>query len=164
MKIQRSSVFILLALCCALCVLADDPSVEHADAVVTARRQPMIAMSVELRNTSDRPLFVPTCGDLEGVAYLCTLAVNVETYRNHRWRLARTCRDCSLVGGVVPKTGITIPSRGTAELECLLADDIYNIAKGQQTRLVIHAWKDAASMTAGDPPLDRITSRGFAFP
>jgi hypothetical protein len=164
MKVRLAIVFVLFALCCAWCSFADEEPVEHVEAVVTARHQGMIVLNVRVRNTLDRAVFVPTCGEIEGIGYLCTVALDVELYRNHRWRRARTCSDCSLVGGVVPKTGVTIPSQGSADFAYLLADDIYDVVKGQQSRLVMKSWNDAASMAAGEAPVARIASSGFAFP
>jgi len=165
MNEQRRYFFITILMVCSVwSAAAKEPPTTRVRAVVTARRVRMIASAIRVENATDRSLLIPTCGETDGSPELCTNTLEIEVYEHGRWRTAHTCADCSLVGGVMPKTGVSIPPGGHVNFEYLVAEDLYQIRKGQQARLILKAWKTVASLVARDTSDDIISSDVFIFP
>lgn len=131
--------------------------------VVGVRRDASISIKVNLRNSNESRVFVPTCGELRGDNYLCDLAVHVEAETPQGWQPAKLKFDSAVLGGIPPEKGVVIEPGRAATFVCEFNADLFKLSKGQRLRLIVDTWSDEPSMKARKTPL-RLVSPVFKKP
>ena len=117
--------------------------------VQRVRRETVIIIPVSVRNSSEGQVFVPYCGELGKSHLLCTLAVHLEIRSAGRWQPVRAKSQESLFGGLALDNGILL-NKGQEESFIYQFDaTFFDVARGQELRLLVDSWPDQASMKTG---------------
>jgi hypothetical protein len=108
------------------------------------------------------PLVVPTCGPIENQEQsLCTLGVRIDVETARGWVPASLNSEIGSVPGGYPieHGPVAVIAPGTAsDFAFIINKQDYVLASGQRVRLRIATWQTEASLRAGGPKKEIMTS------
>jgi hypothetical protein len=114
--------------------------------------------------TSDKPLFIPYCGESEGgQMFLCSLGTELQVQSADGWHTADLETRYGVLSGVKMSKGIMITSNSKTQFIYQFARRYYKVEPGQVLRLVVKAWRDKKSMDLNDQIIS-LTSLPFKCP
>jgi hypothetical protein len=117
-------------------------------------------------HTSDEQLFVPYCGGWNEEKLLCTSATaHLEVYTKKGWEPAELKTSYAVFGAppINRASGILIAPNSSAAFTFQFSTLFFNVARGQQLRVIVDTWHDEQSMRAGKPSI-ALSSAPFKCP
>lgn len=99
-----------------------------------------IRLTVDIENRSERPVFVPYCGQLDDRMYMCFVTTRLEVLSTDGWRQPDLSCDCGVPGGIWPAKAIEIAPGKSRTYSYMFSADIYRIKPGTKCRLRVQLW------------------------
>ncbi len=102
-------------------------------------------------HTLEEHLFVPYCGEMEGVPILCMTAVRLEVETKQGWRPAGLRTTYGVLGGTAldRASGKVVAPRTRTSFVFRFSRRFFEVEAGQRLRVVVDAWPDEESMRTG---------------
>jgi hypothetical protein len=125
---------------------------------------PWINVGLELHTLGEH-MFVPYCGEMEGVPILCMTAVRMEVEAKQGWRPANLRTTFGVLGGMTldRASGKVVAPSTTVFFVFRFSRRFFEVDPGQRLRVVVDAWADEESMRSGGRPT-QLSSPAFECP
>jgi hypothetical protein len=138
------------------------PLPEQDLVVKNVRLESQILVRVALRNSSDKRLLIPYCGELSNELYLCSPGANVEVRSGNEWK-PPLLHCCGVLGGQPNHRTVPIESQETKYFVYQIRADLFNFRRGQVLRLVTAVWPDGSVVGDGKAMI-RLATAPFEMP
>jgi len=156
MTVRRVLIAIILpCLACIQTPRASEPSASSTPSIEIGRVRTLFRVALDIR-AGDTALVIPVCDtDALEELFLCSLASELQVQSSQGWVPAPTPRVGPLLGGISldrAKASVVQPGSST-RFVFQFAKHVYVLGKGQQLRVVVHAWPDEVAMRSNGPKI-----------